>query len=274
MIRAAFRNEMRKMWKRVATWVTLGLFALINLVDFGEKYLEARKDPEQPFALPEAWEQIFGQEMMIGFIFAAVLLILLVAAEFNWRTARQNVIDGLSRTEWFAGKVLLLPVIVAIFALLRVALGGLLAGLGTASASEAALPGFPQVAALGGSLLAGLGYGSLALFLALAIRSSGPAMAVWFAWFAFAENLVRGALGNVFEGLRPVLGWLPIRTFGRLIPYQLYDPAAYERAARIAVEHEGTPPGLYAVGPVAVGTALWVFGLILLAGGWFRRRDL
>lgn len=269
MIRAAFRNELRKVWKRPATWVTLGLFLLINLADFGEQYLDARRDPAQPFSLPDAWASIFGQEMMVGFIFATVLLILVTAAEFTWRTARQNVIDGLSRSEWFAGKALLLPVLVLAFVLVRVCVGGALAALGTDLSGGAELAGAPQAAALGGSLLAGLGYGSLGLLLALTLRSSGSAMAVWFAWFAFAENLFRGAVGYAIHGLRPALAWLPVRTFGRLVSYPLYDPSA-----RAAVEEGGVGPDAYALAPVVVGACLWVAGLLLVSWARFRRRDL
>ena len=108
---AAFRSEMRKMWKRPATWVTLGLFGLMTVADLIGEYRRARKDPDDPFFLPDAWSQILGEEVMVGFIFASVLVILLVAAEFSWRTARQNVIDGLSKTQWYWAKVLLIPIL-------------------------------------------------------------------------------------------------------------------------------------------------------------------
>ena len=81
---------------------------------------------------------------MVGFIFAAVLVILLVAAEFGWRTARQNVIDGLSKTQWFAAKVLLLPLLTALFLALRVLVGGTLALAGTDLSAGATLFGPAQ----------------------------------------------------------------------------------------------------------------------------------
>ena len=188
MIGAAFRSEMLKTWKRPATWVTLGLFGLITFADLFDEYREARKDPEEPFFLPDAWSQILGEEVMIGFIFASVLVILLVAAEFSWRTARQNVIDGLSKTQWYSAKVLLLPLLAGLFLALRVVVGGSFAFAGTDPSTDATLFGAAQISALGGMFITGLGYTSLALFIATAIRSSGPAMAVWFAWFAFGVH--------------------------------------------------------------------------------------
>ena len=274
MIGAAFRSEMLKTWKRPATWVTLGLFGLITFADLFDEYREARKDPEDPFFLPDAWSQILGEEVMIGFIFASVLVILLVAAEFSWRTARQNVIDGLSKTQWYSAKVLLLPLLAGLFLALRVLVGGSFAFAGTDPSTDATLFGAAQVSALGGMFITGLGYTSLALFIATAIRSSGPAMAVWFAWFAFGERLLVGGLGSLFESLRPVLKWAPVMTFNRLRDYIRYDPDAFRRAAEWAAEHDRPGPEVEALGPAIAGSLLWIGGLTLVGWLWFRRRDL
>ena len=209
---------------------------------------------------------------MVGFIFSSVLVILLVAAEFGWRTARQNVIDGLSKTQWFSAKLLLLPFLTALFLALRVVVGGTLALAGTDLSAGATLFGAAQLSALGGMFLTGLGYSSLALFAALAIRSSGPAMAVWFAWFAFAERLLVGGLGTLFEGLRPVLRWAPVMTFDRLRDYIQYDPEALRRAAEWAVQNERPVPEVEALGPAIAGSLVWIAGLTVLGWLWYRQK--
>lgn len=274
MIGAACRSELLKAWKRPATWVTFGLFGLVTVADLVDAYRDGRKDPENPFLLPDSWGQILGEEVVIGFIFASVLVILLVAAEFNWRTARQNVIDGLSKTQWYSAKALLLPALAALFLALRVIVGGSLALAGTEVTAGTELIGAAQWSAIGGMFLAGLGYTSLALFVATAIRSSGPAMAVWFAWFAFGESLLVGGLGSLFEGLRPALRWAPVTTFNRLRDYIQYDPQAFRRAAEWAARHDRPPPVVEAMGPAIAGTVLWIAGLTLVGWWWYRRRDL
>ncbi|MCL7960223.1 MAG: hypothetical protein M8861_08530 [marine benthic group bacterium] len=271
---AAFRSEMRKMWKRPATWVTLGLFGLITVADLFGEYRRARKDPDDPFFLPDAWSLILGEEVMVGFIFASVLVILLVAAEFSWRTARQNVIDGLSKTQWYWAKVLLVPLLSALFLALRAAIGGSFALAGTDLAAGAQWFGAAQLAALGGMFVTGLGFASLALFVAVAIRASGPAMAVWFAWFAFGERLVVGGLGALFEGWRPILKWAPIMTFNRLRDYIQYDSEAFRMAAERAVEQERPVPELEALGPAFAGSFLWIAALLVFGWLWYRKRDL
>jgi hypothetical protein len=57
---------------------------------------------------------ILGTAAGLGSLFTGVLMILLFAPEFSWRTARQNVIDGLSKERFYAGKVILLARLVLI----------------------------------------------------------------------------------------------------------------------------------------------------------------
>jgi len=210
----------------------------------------------------------------VGFVFASVLPILLVAAEFSWRTARQNVIDGLSKTQWYVAKLLLVPVLAGLFLLTRVGLGGGLALAGTGWPPPHGVLAAPQLRALGGLFLAGLGYGSLALFAAAAIRASGPAVAAWFAWFAFGERLLAGGVASLFAGLRPAVKWLPVATFGKLTDYLQYDNAALREAAAGAAAGDRPPPDLPPLEPALLGTCLWIAALLLIGWLWYRRRDL
>ncbi|MFQ5747330.1 MAG: hypothetical protein ACE5HF_08955 [Gemmatimonadota bacterium] len=268
------RNEVLKLGKRPAFWVIMGFFTFVTLMDLGEEFYEAMKDPSDPFALPASWGQIFGQPMVVGAIFAAVLLVLLTASEFPWRTARQNVIDGLSRSELFAGKLMLLPLLSVLFVAERVLVGGVLALVATAGTAGGPPIGGSQWAAIGGFTLATAGYASLALAAALAIRSSGPAMAVWFFYFAVGENLLRGGLGAAFEGLRPALSWLPLGAFGRLTSYVQYDPEAFRRAAEAAVRAERPGPLHADLGAPLLATGAWIVFFVVVSYLSFRRRDL
>lgn len=273
MIRAALSGEMRKMWKRPATWVTLALYALITFADLFDEYRDARAAGE-PLALPGAWSTILGQGVVIAFVFASVLLILLVAAEFGWRTARQNVIDGLSKTQWYGAKLLLIPFVVALFLGLRVLVGVAVAWPGTDLTIAPAPIGPVQLRAIAGMWLGGMGYASLAVFAAAAIRSSGAAMAVWFAWFAFAERLLAAGLGSLFESTRAGLRWLPIATFSRLNGYVRYDSETFRRAAEWVAEQDGAIPDQVALGPAVAGTLAWIAALAVGGWLWYRRRDL
>lgn len=102
------RNEWFKARHRLAFVVTLGLFTFINVMEYGDEALRSRRDNDYTFGLPEAWSSIFGGDSLLLLIFGSIVVVMLASSEFTWRTARQNVIDGLDKTQWFWGKVIML----------------------------------------------------------------------------------------------------------------------------------------------------------------------
>lgn len=270
------RNEAIKTFKRLAFWVTFSFFTFILVMSFGENYMDAARDPDQTFALPGAWRAIVTGSTEIALIFGSVILVLLLCSEFSWRTARQNVIDGLSKEQFFVGKVLLLPLVGLLFIVTQLVVGGGLALTGTDfSVVDEPLIGAVHWSTIGGFALAFLGYGSFALFVSLAIRNSGPAMAVWFFYVAIGEQLLAGGLGAVSDRLGELARFLPINTFNQLHRYYQHDDAAFQQAVQRAVEAGNDPPA----DPWANGTLLvvWFLWVALFVGGsflWFRKRDL
>jgi len=273
--RVLFRNEMLKMWKRLATWVTLGFFSFITFMDLGGDFWSANIKGEGSFALPDAWRAIFGEDAMVGLIFGSVLVILLVASEFSWRTARQNVIDGLSKSQWFAAKLMLVPIIGLLLLVARTGFGGIL-GLVGANMSDAAGPfvGLPQLAAFGGVFLASLGFGSLALAVASMVRASGPAMAIWFFWIAMGERLLALITGQLFEGSRPFLKYLPATAFQGMTEYEQYDPSTFERAVQWAAENERPAPEAVDMTVLAAVVVAWIAVFVVTSYLSFRTRDM
>lgn len=78
-----------------------GVNAQNNSVDFGSMGI---------FNFPDVWQVI---AYMAGFFFIipAILTIITVCNEYEFRTFRQNLIDGLTRGEWMASKIIALLVI-------------------------------------------------------------------------------------------------------------------------------------------------------------------
>lgn len=116
MIRVLYKIEIYKMVKRLATWITFICFTAIIIPMFGSLYYDAQKYDNINFGFPDAWPAILvipGAPTIN--IFSAVLIVLLVSSEFDWRTSRQNIIDGLSKDQWFVAKMLLLPTIALLF---------------------------------------------------------------------------------------------------------------------------------------------------------------
>ena len=187
------RNEWFKARHRVAFIVTLGLFAFIQVMQHWDSALRARRDQDFTFALPEAWGAILGSDSTLLLIFGSIVVIMLASSEFTWRTARQNVIDGLDKTQWYWGKVIMLGIVAVCFLTTQLLIGVSAALIGTdlGAATGPVVP-FSALAATFALLLAFANVGGLALLCGLTVRNSGPAMAVWFFWITLGEQLFSG----------------------------------------------------------------------------------
>lgn len=267
------RVEWLKTRKRPAFLATLGLFTAIDLFGFGYNLVEALREDDGSVALPGEWAQILGEASFVPLVFAAVVVILLVASEFSWRTARQNVIDGLSRSAWYWGKVVIAVVVVIVFVLVHVGIGGTTSAIGTPAGTPDVVTA-AQWAALGGFLLSGFGYAAFALLVATVARGTGAAMAIWFFYVTIAENLIRTAVGFAWEGSRDALRHLPIASFNAVRDYLMYDPAALARATEARTAMGQPPPQVGDPGTLALVAGAWTVAFVLVGWGLFRRRDL
>ena len=269
MMRAIVKNELLKTVHRLAFWVVCIVFAFGTTMEYVEAYLRTLAG-RSSFTLPGAWQQILGSDPEALYIFAGVMLILLVANEFTWRTARQNVIDGLSKEQFFVGKMLLIPFIVLLFLGFRIALGGTLA----AAAGDGWVMGAPAWRALAGLTLAFVGNLAIALFIALAVRSGGAAMGVWLLYFALIENLLAEGLVRLSASFEPVVKFFPVHVFNAITRYIQHDPEAFQRAVASATEHHRDLPQIWDPGTLWLTAIGWV--VVILGGAfvWFRKRDL
>lgn len=268
------RNEILKLGRRPATLVVLGFVALVAVLDHGGSWYAARETAERSFGLPEAWPSVITGVTQVGLLFGSVLLILLVASEFSWRTARQNVIDGLSREAWFAGKAMLVPLLALLVVGLQVAIGVGFALPGTDLSAGAILPGRYQVSALGGVLLAFLGYGSLGLTVALAVRGPGASIGVWLLYVALVERLLGGGLARLGAWGAEAARWLPVEVFNQLVSYLQHDPEARRRAARAAAEQGRAISEAWAWEALLPAALSWIALFLVVSFVVFRRRDL
>lgn len=207
--------EWIKLVRRPAAWVVFSLFIFFSGVAlFGSMAVAAG---EAGGFAPLEWRTIVSLLSSQATIFLAIAVILLVASEFTWKTTRQNVIDGLSRGEFIAGKCLLAIMLAGIFLVAVVLLGM----LSRAFASAALSLGAGELRLFGGHFCALLGTASLALLLAVWARSGGAGIALYLVYIAVVENLA--AVAATRWAATTELGhYLPMRIFGELV-----DPSRY-----------------------------------------------
>lgn len=269
------RNEALKAVKRLAFWVTvlayIGIFGLSQWAAYRSRQ-HAVGVP--PLALPGAWDSQVASAAPVPAIFASILLLLLVCGEFEWRTARQNVIDGLSKEQWFAGKALLVPALVALFFGLQVVFGAGFALLGTDLHATPSLITGADLAQLGGAVLTCVGYASLALFVALAVRTPGSAVAMWLFYVAVLERLITGGLTLWSDKWKPIVQYFPVSVFGDLHSRAPYDAERARQLTEAALRFHRPPPEIWNATELTLVALAWIAALLVGAYFLFRRRDL
>jgi ABC-2 type transport system permease protein len=265
MIFTAYRLEMFKMRKRLAAWVTYLCFCLLTTLTFGGQFYSAQQSHGRIyFGFPNALPTVLTGGTSIASIFGVVLIVLMVCSEFDWKTSRQNIIDGLSKPQWFAGKALLIPTVVVTLYLALLAIGGSLAFIGTSPSQPHSFDPTPTyILAACGSLLAMACNGSIALLIALSVRSTGPALAI-----ALIYQVFDSIAANVLRGIRlqAIANCLPIQVHNALLVYGQYLPSG--SSARGHLDSHWHTGILFLAGSV------WVTVLLCASYRVYMKRDL
>ena len=135
-----------------------------------------------PYDFNNTWQ---STSYATGFllILPAMLIIILITNEYTFRTSRQNVIDGWSRSEFISVKIVM-ALIFAIFSTLLVILTA--TGFGLLSGSDFGLNQFSHV---GFFFLKALTYNMFAVLVAVLVRKTGFAIGVYFIYLG-VENFI------------------------------------------------------------------------------------
>lgn len=161
-----------------------------------------------PFAFPQVWQTITWLSSFVLFI-PGLFMITLMTNEYNYKTHRQNIIDGWSRATFIKTK-LVLVFIVALAVTGIVFLNVLLFGLSTGSDIS-----FDNVKYLLYFFIQALSYGSVALIIGLLIKRSGLSIAIFFLYSLIVENVLKAILNRYGGGSG---NYLPLKTTDSLIP--------------------------------------------------------
>lgn len=208
------RMEQIKMRRRSASNVAFALFVGMTIMVFGMRAYAARViDNAPPFALPASGGEIHRIIGQFVVFFSFITVVNLTAAEYQWRTSRQNVIDGLSREQFFAAKLLLVPIISLLFFVVGYGIAVAIAATGGVSGGIASVP---VMKAIAGGILTAIGFSSMALLAAFATRHTGGAIALVFGYMVFGENILTLLLRRGNESVGQAAAYLPGNVFGSL----------------------------------------------------------
>jgi ABC-type transport system involved in multi-copper enzyme maturation permease subunit len=225
--------EWLKARRRKTFWlVLLGAPIAVTLIQL-PTYLIRQSRPEAtpPIAIlmPAGWPIILNLSAVVGGSFLAAALALLVASEGGWRTQRQNVIDGLSRTDYVAGKLLFgLAFVLSTWILIlctATILGLLNSGIDGVGWSPFAEP--VHYLMMGGGLLYILMMATVGIFFGLLFGSSGLALGCAMLFMVAQTWIVIPILtvkGGVWLKLVP---YLPAKVGESLRRAATYDAAQF-----------------------------------------------
>ncbi len=261
------RIEALKAVKRPAFWVTMGVFAAFAAL---ANFQPGGGSPRAAF--PDAWRGIIEPAINLGPVFLAALMILLFAPEFRWRTARQNVIDGLAKEQFYWAKVLLLASLVALFFVTSVVIGTLPLIVNPGGGGGAFVEPMDLNYMLG-LVVALLLWGTGGLMIAALVRAAGAGLGLLFLYF-ICEQIATQLLSNRWSALERILDFLPASLFQTITDASLYYPAELART-NLARTERGQDPLVYAdLRILLVAATAYVVLFLGLAYASMRKRDL
>lgn len=146
-------------------------------------------------------------------ILLAILMAILTTNEYQYRTNRQNIIDGWTRLQFYHAKwqvVLVLSIVVTLFTFLL----GLVCGVATGIPVGTVFEGIDKLLWL---FLSCLDYLGLALLLSLLLKRSGIAIGILMSYSMIFESIIHAIFLFKYQWLAGDL-FLPLQCCDELLP--------------------------------------------------------
>ena len=176
-----------------------------------------------PFSFPKIWNTVGFMSSWLLY-FPGILFIMLLTNEFNFKTHRQNIIDGWERKQFITVKFVFAFIFSLAATLFNVIMAVIL-GLVT-SANNFSFTGTENIIYI---FIQTFSYISFAMFMAILFRRSGAAIAVFFLYGLIFEWLLTALINFKFE-LAPVGYFLPLQVTDTLLPLPFGTKVLYKDA--------------------------------------------
>ena len=166
-----------------------------------------------PFQFPLVWQTVPYISSFLLF-FPGLIIIILMTNEFSYKTHRQNVIDGLSRTQFILVKMLLCVLIALASTLIVFAVAFVFGSM----ESHARLS-FQNVGYIGMFFIQTLSYSSVALVIATLCRRSGISIGIYFLYAEILDQLLSSLTTHYLNGPGR---YFPLESNDNLIPFPMF----------------------------------------------------
>ncbi len=205
-------------------WILTGCFALLLAIwnySISAGFLKMGAGDvnilSQAYSFSKVWGTV-GFWTSIFVVFISILIIIITTNEYQYRTNRQNVIDGWSRLQfyhakWYVVFALTIATTLLVF-LLGVVLGGTNGGF-------AEFPG--DIEKLFYTFVLTLNYYGLGLLTAIIFKRSGISIGIFFMYNLIIETLLKSLINWKLDFKAG--NYLPLQCSDELLPFPLMDMA-------------------------------------------------
>jgi len=211
-------------WKKFKNNSVFNLFGVMFLLTF-PTVIFIGKEIQVPemvmnindlYAFPNNWEWMAYSGNWLVFFFLGFIMMNMITSEVGYKTMRQNIISGLTRQEYFLGK-LYTAIALSVFATLFYAICTLTIGF-FHNDPYSFKGAFDQPIWLLRFFLMCMGYLSFALLIGFVIRRSGVAIFTYTCYILFIELMLKWFVtGNLLKN-SPAINYWPLNAIEDLTP--------------------------------------------------------
>lgn len=216
-------TEWMKVRKYRTFWIMIGMFLLllplwnygINsgvLQIFGKTGIDVIS---KAYSFANVWDNL-GFWTSIFVVFISILTIIITTNEYMYRTNRQNIIDGLSRLQYYHAKWLVVFSL-TVFTTLYVFIVGTIFGAVNDSFSN--FPG--NINGLFYVFVLAFNYYAFAMLIGFFFKRSGIAIGIFFLYSMIIESMLKGIMN--FRNSLDLGNYLPLQASDELLPFPIVE---------------------------------------------------
>ncbi len=173
-------------------------YVIYDMMDNSFPKINGKSFLGSPFGFPDVWQTVAWNSSLLLLI-PAILIITLTTNEFTYKTHRQNIIDGWSRSQFI--NVKLLEILFLSIFMTLVAFGTTLA-FGYGNKVQGTVTVFQDIRFTGFFFVEMISYSLIAFLISMLIKRAGLAMGVFFIYMII-EQFVVAILRNKYS-----IGWV------------------------------------------------------------------
>lgn len=206
------RTELRKILQYPTFWVIMATYVILQvlLIYFSSNFMVSGQSlGKSLYDFPNLWMR-FSYIAYFFNLLLGILVIVLITDEYSFRTLRQQVMDGRSRTEAVLAKFYVTLGLAATGTVFLLVMGLLFGLMYSKDTSIGAI--FGKIDYLSYFFIQAVGYMCLAMFFAFLVRKSGLAIIAFLAWSKIVEPIIHYQIDDRIDR------FMPMKVFGSLTP--------------------------------------------------------